>query len=139
LAHITRTLSHGPPGGTETTEDTMDTVGTVLLLLLTGLNAVVWWRIWQRRRRRPRWHWVAWVRGRLWWHRAGLPSAVGAWVWQRPRWAPQRPFRVSGDASHAPPCVLCGDARHSAQEHIRLPQRALGRRAGGQDQPGKGP
>ena len=114
----------------------MDAVGAGLLVL-TGLNAVVWWRIWQRRRRRPRRHWVPWLRGRPWWYLAGFHSAVWALVWRVHRWVQHRPaVRVSGDARLTPPCALCGDARHTAQEHMRLAPQGLERRAGRQGQPG---
>ncbi len=143
LAAIPRRMGHaavadGPPGGVDTTEDTMDAVCAVLLFL-TGLNAVVWWCVWQRRPWRLRWHWAAWLRGRMWWHLAGFHSAVWALVWRLHRWAQRRPGVEAHPQWPAPPCALCGDARHTAQEHVRLPQRELERRAGRQDAPEKGP
>jgi hypothetical protein len=108
----------------------MDVAGAVLLALLTGLNALVWWCVWKRRPRWPHRGWGAWLRGRLWWYLAGLHSAVWAWVWRLHQWAQRRPLRVRVDTQLVPPCVLCGDARHTTQEHVRLPQRELERRGG---------
>src|SRR5712691_2356762 len=119
-------------------EDTMDAAGTALLALLTGLNVAVGWCVWHRRPRRPRRGWGAWLRGRLWWHLAGLHSAVWALIWRLHRWAQRRPLRVRFDARLSPPCVLCGDARHTAQAHVRRPLRELERRDGRQGGPGEG-
>jgi hypothetical protein len=109
----------------------MDAIGAGLLIL-TGLNAVVWWRVWQQWRQ-SRWHWPAGLRDRLWGQLAGLPSAARCLVARRQRGAQYQTREVDYDAHLAPPCALCGDARHTAQEHIRLPQRELERRAGRQD------
>jgi hypothetical protein len=105
------------------------------LLILTGLNTVVWWCVW--RQRRPQWHWAARLWNRLWRHLARLHSAAWPLVWQMPRWAPHRPLRVDVDTRLAAPCALCGDAQHTTQEHIRLPQWELERRAGDHGQPGE--
>ncbi len=106
----------------------MDAVDAVLLVL-TGLNAGVWWCVWQQRPCRPPWHGVAWLRARLWWHLAGVYSAGWALVWRVHRWAQRRPLRVRCDTRLAAPCVLCGDARHTMQEHVRWPQAELEHRA----------
>src|SRR5262249_28154180 len=143
----------------DTTEDTMDAVDAGLLFLM-GLNAIVWWAVWQRHPSRPRqrggvwlpdplWrhlaglHQAVWARvGRLhrwaqrrplrawrWWHLAAVHSAGWARVWRVPRWAQRRPRRERCDTRLVPPCVLCGDARHTMQDHVRWPQAELAYRA----------
>jgi hypothetical protein len=123
-------MAESPHGGVTATANMMDVSSVVLLALLTGLIALVWWCGWQRRPRWPRQSWRAWLRSRLWWYLAGLYSAVWTWVWHLHRWAQRRPLRVHVDTWLEPPCVLCGDARHTTQEHVRLPQQELKRRGG---------
>ncbi len=96
-----------------------------VLLFLAGLNAVVWWCVWQQRPCRPCGGWGAWLLGQRWWHLAGLHQAVWARVGRLHRWAQRRPLRVRCDTRLAPPCVLCGDARHTMQDHVRWPQAEL--------------
>jgi hypothetical protein len=79
------------------------------LLVLTSLNAVVWWRVWQQ------------------------------WRPQGPRWTQDQPPQVDVDTHVAAPCVLCRDTRHTAQEHIRLPQWELAGRDAHPDTLGAGP
>ena len=76
------------------------------LLVLTGLTAVMWWRVWHLVWRLPRSPRVA-------------PASQGA---------QDQPLHVDIARHVAPPCVLCGDARHTAQEHVRLSQWELAAR-----------
>ena len=124
------TVVESSQGGVATTTSMMDIASGVCFALLTGLTVLVWWC---GRQRRPRWTHrgrKAWLRGCLWWHLAGLHSAVWAWFWYLHRWAQRRPLRVRIDTQLMPPCVLCGDVRHTTQEHMCLPQQELERREG---------
>jgi hypothetical protein len=99
------------------------------LLFLTALNAIVWWTVWQRRPSRPQQRGGVWLRDQLWQHLAGLHQAVWARVGRLHQWAQCRPLRERGDTRPVPPCVLCGDARHTMQDHVRWPQAELAYRA----------
>jgi len=100
------------------------------LLILAGLNAVVWGCVWQHGRGRFRWPWPAWLRDRLWGSLAGPRRAARLLVARGSRGAQPQPPSVGYETHLALPCVLCGNPRHRAQEHILLPQRELERRAG---------
>jgi len=111
----------------------MDAI-SVGLLILAGLNGVVWWRVWQQWQ--PRWPWAPWLRERLWWQLVRRPSVATPLVARVHRWAQHQTRCVDVDTHGVAPCVLCGNPRHTAQEHIRVPQWELEGKTGGEGGPG---